>query len=156
MINLAAELKHSETAFVMPQARNQYKIRYFTAAGEVDLCGHATISVFTVLRNIYGIKPGLYAADTLDHERTTISIVCLCTAVVVFFCAFYRAEGQHMNRQTAMNRLCEMLAVLGEKNDAENKNLAWLEHNRIFYKKRYYGEMKLMTNVTSMVTFSIC
>jgi len=36
-----------------------------------------------------------------------------------------------MNRQIAMNRLCEMLAVLEEKSEAKNKYLAWLEHKRI-------------------------
>lgn len=40
-------------------------------------------------------------------------------------------RSQHMNRQMAMNRLCEMLTVLEKSNEANNKNLVWLEHNRI-------------------------
>lgn len=47
---LAGELKHSETAFVRQTGERAFHIRYFTPAEEVDLCGHATIAAFTVLR----------------------------------------------------------------------------------------------------------
>ena len=61
---LAAELKHSETAFVKKSGNTSYTIRYFTPVEEVDLCGHATIALFTVLREVDGILPGIYIADT--------------------------------------------------------------------------------------------
>jgi len=48
---LAAELKHSETAFIRQETDGSFTLRYFTPAGEVDLCGHATIASFTVLKN---------------------------------------------------------------------------------------------------------
>lgn len=51
MKQLAAELKHSETAFVCPEVNDTFKIRYFTPADEVDLCGHATIASFKVLQS---------------------------------------------------------------------------------------------------------
>lgn len=41
------------------------------------------------------------------------------------------ARSQHMNRKLAMNRLCEMLSELQLKNKEMEKNLAWMEHNRI-------------------------
>ncbi|MBP5560881.1 MAG: PhzF family phenazine biosynthesis protein [Muribaculaceae bacterium] len=47
---VAAELRYSETAFVRPDAPREFTIRYFTPCGEVDLCGHATIAAFGVLR----------------------------------------------------------------------------------------------------------
>ena len=47
---IAAELKHSETAFVWPRADGSVDLRYFTPAGEVELCGHATIASFALLR----------------------------------------------------------------------------------------------------------
>ena len=47
---LAGELKHSETAFVRRTGEREFHIRYFTPAEEVELCGHATIASFTVLR----------------------------------------------------------------------------------------------------------
>jgi PhzF family phenazine biosynthesis protein len=50
MIKVAAELKYSETAFIMPLANGDFEIRYFTPVSEVDLCGHATIcSIFCLM-----------------------------------------------------------------------------------------------------------
>lgn len=65
MKNLAAELKHSETAFVKQTGENVFSIRYFTPMAEVELCGHATISAFTVMRDTNYIGNGNYRADTL-------------------------------------------------------------------------------------------
>ncbi|QQS87392.1 PhzF family phenazine biosynthesis protein [Fusobacterium canifelinum] len=65
MKNIAAELKHPETAFVKKIDNDKFKIRYFTPIEEVDLCGHATISVFSVLRELKLIFSGKYIAETL-------------------------------------------------------------------------------------------
>ena len=65
MKNIAAELKHSETAFVKRIDNDRFKIRYFTPTEEVELCGHATISVFSVLRELKLISSGKYIAETL-------------------------------------------------------------------------------------------
>ena len=48
---VAAELRYSETAFVRQDGPTEFTVRYFTPAGEVDLCGHATIATFGVLRH---------------------------------------------------------------------------------------------------------
>ena len=64
MQKIAAELKHSETAFVRREAANAFRLRYFTPEGEVALCGHATVSAFTVLRNTGEIACGEYLAKT--------------------------------------------------------------------------------------------
>ena len=55
---LAAELRHSETAFVKRLGPDRFRLRYFTPEGEVDLCGHATIAAFTVLREADGLPVG--------------------------------------------------------------------------------------------------
>lgn len=68
MQRIAAELKHSETAFVKTAGHNMFIIRYFTPEGEVDLCGHATISSFTVLRNEKRIGTGNYIASTMAGD----------------------------------------------------------------------------------------
>ena len=65
MKNIAAELKHSETAFVKKIDNKIFKIRYFTPTDEVELCGHATISVFSTLRSLKIIDSGKYIAETL-------------------------------------------------------------------------------------------
>ena len=68
MQNIAAELKHSETAFVKPIDKGVYQLRYFTPEGEVPLCGHATVSAFTVLRNSGEISCGEATAKTQAGE----------------------------------------------------------------------------------------
>ncbi|MEG2421299.1 MAG: PhzF family phenazine biosynthesis protein [Oscillospiraceae bacterium] len=68
MQSIAGELKHSETAFVRQLDGERFHIRYFTPAGEVDLCGHATIASFTVLREEGVIPPGTYRALTLAGD----------------------------------------------------------------------------------------
>ncbi len=65
MQKIAAELKHSETAFVKATGQNIFIIKYYTPNGEVPLCGHATISAFAVLRNEKNLDTGDYTARTL-------------------------------------------------------------------------------------------
>jgi len=65
MKNIAAELKHSETAFIKKIDNKKFKIRYFTPTEEVELCGHATISVFSTLRELKLITIGKYISETL-------------------------------------------------------------------------------------------
>lgn len=66
MRQLAAELRYSETAFVRRDGETEFTVRYFTPAGEIDLCGHATIASFGVL-----YREGLVPEDTrcLNHTR---------------------------------------------------------------------------------------
>jgi PhzF family phenazine biosynthesis protein len=43
MQDVAAEMKHAETAFLEPRDAGEFGLRWFTPATEVDLCGHATL-----------------------------------------------------------------------------------------------------------------
>lgn len=54
----------SETAFVMKSKKADIKIRYFTPFSEVGLCGHATIAVFSLLRELKLIAHGEYTFET--------------------------------------------------------------------------------------------
>ena len=65
MQKVAGELKHSETVFVKKVANKAYELRFFTPTEEVELCGHATLSCFTVLREEKLIEPGVFLANTL-------------------------------------------------------------------------------------------
>lgn len=49
MQKTAAELRYSETVFTVPQADGSFRLRYFTPASEVDLCGHATVGCFAAM-----------------------------------------------------------------------------------------------------------
>lgn len=64
MQQIAAEFKHSETAFVAVNGDKSVTLRYFTPAGEVDLCGHATVASFALLRQEGLIGDGSHIAHT--------------------------------------------------------------------------------------------
>jgi PhzF family phenazine biosynthesis protein len=49
MQKIAAENRHSETAFVVPRADGDFDLRWFTPVIEDDLCGHATLASACVL-----------------------------------------------------------------------------------------------------------
>ena len=63
MLKVAAEFRYSETAFVRQDCRDEFTIRYFTPRAEVELCGHATIASFAVLKHI-GLPGGQYLCHT--------------------------------------------------------------------------------------------
>lgn len=68
MQQIAAEFKHSETAFVKKEADGSVTLRYFTPAGEVELCGHATIASFALLRSLGMLDDGVHTAHTKAGE----------------------------------------------------------------------------------------
>lgn len=54
---MAKEMNLSETAFVLPGGEDyDFELRFFTPVEEVDLCGHATIATFHLLREL-GLLP---------------------------------------------------------------------------------------------------
>lgn len=48
MLNITRENNLSETAFAVKEGEN-YKLRWFTPGGEIDLCGHATLATGYVI-----------------------------------------------------------------------------------------------------------
>lgn len=80
MLEIAKDIGYSETAFVMKSQTADFKIRYFTPADEVDLCGHATIATFTALLDKGHITNGQYTIETkagvlpvqVDHEGNVL------------------------------------------------------------------------------------
>ena len=64
MLQVAAELRYSETAFVRRHSANEYTLRYFTPKHEVELCGHATVATFSLLH-----RKGLAAGQCLCHTK---------------------------------------------------------------------------------------
>jgi PhzF family phenazine biosynthesis protein len=49
MQKIAAENRHSETAFIVPRDDGEFDLRWFTPEIEDDLCGHATLASAFVL-----------------------------------------------------------------------------------------------------------
>ncbi|MGC2112590.1 MAG: PhzF family phenazine biosynthesis protein [Candidatus Korobacteraceae bacterium] len=58
MQKIAAENRHSETAFVVARADGDFDLRWFTPTVEDDLCGHATLaSAFVLALRKHGVWP---------------------------------------------------------------------------------------------------
>lgn len=55
LLAIAAENNLSETAFFVPEG-DEFALRWFTPASEVDLCGHATLATAFVLFNLLGFS----------------------------------------------------------------------------------------------------
>ncbi|WP_069999960.1 PhzF family phenazine biosynthesis protein [Cellulosilyticum sp. I15G10I2] len=64
MLEIAKKVGYSETAFVMKSALADFRVRFFTPVDEVALCGHATIAVFNLLRDLGLISIGNYTQET--------------------------------------------------------------------------------------------
>ncbi|MFC9709339.1 PhzF family phenazine biosynthesis protein [Paenibacillus sp. NPDC056933] len=65
MQEIARQVGFSETAFVMPSDQADFKVRYFTPSDEVDLCGHATIALFYLMKAQHIVEVGMYTLETL-------------------------------------------------------------------------------------------
>jgi PhzF family phenazine biosynthesis protein len=71
MQRVAAEMRLSETAFLTP-LEDGYRLRWFTPAVEVDLCGHATLAAAHVLWETGRLQPG---AQARFHTRSGLLTV---------------------------------------------------------------------------------
>lgn len=64
MQEIAHNVGFSETAFVLKTKEADFKLRFFTPLQEVNLCGHATIATFNLLRDLDIIDVGEYTQET--------------------------------------------------------------------------------------------
>ncbi|MBR1851468.1 MAG: PhzF family phenazine biosynthesis protein [Bacteroidales bacterium] len=103
---IAAELRYSETAFVLKEGDGTWHLRYFTPRGEVDLCGHATVATFAVLHHL-GIASGTCRCHTqagelevqIEHLASSLSprimLQTAAPAIVRTLTAEESAEAYH-------------------------------------------------------------
>ncbi len=125
MRKIAAEVKHSETAFVKRTGSDSFQIRYFTPVEEVELCGHATISAFSVLRDEKRISLGDFNVQTLAGKlRVTVEPdrvwLQMPQAKLIRFLnqteieRLYRAYGLDIDKLPTMLNPCIVLAGLAD------------------------------------------
>lgn len=70
MQNIAAEINSAETAFLLKVA-DRYRLRWFTPAVEIDLCGHATLASAHILWTEHYARPEVpIYFDTKSGELT--------------------------------------------------------------------------------------
>ncbi len=68
MQKLAAVINFSETAYVDKKKESSFAVRFFTPTAEVDLCGHATIAAFCLMRSLGQVGDGPYRQKTKAGE----------------------------------------------------------------------------------------
>ena len=68
MLKIAVENNYSETAFVVKKGEGRYDLKWFTPGGEIDLCGHATLSAAYVLNRYADPGVPVMRFDTLSGE----------------------------------------------------------------------------------------
>ncbi len=64
MLHISAEIGFSETAFVAKSNLADVKVRFFTPAAEVNLCGHATVATYFFMGSTGVLRPGCYTQET--------------------------------------------------------------------------------------------
>lgn len=86
MQRIARQLKLAETAFLVPATRSDadVRLRWFTPAREVDLCGHATIAAFTAAAD-----HGIYAPSGAEPRELRVE-----TRSGVLTIGIQRVEGR--------------------------------------------------------------
>ena len=78
MLQVAAEMNLSETAFVYPD-NGQLRLRWFTPKVEVDLCGHATLATVHILREL-----SLENSLPFVFQPFRIEVACSSSAAAAF------------------------------------------------------------------------
>ncbi|MFN4200984.1 MAG: PhzF family phenazine biosynthesis protein [Fervidobacterium gondwanense] len=108
MLNIAKEVRFSETAFVRQRSDNEFVLLYFTPVSEIDLCGHATIATFYVLKEESIIQEN---KKYIAHTRTGAIEVTVEDGKVMM----EQAEPQMMETSEEMNfdetTLAELLGI---------------------------------------------
>jgi PhzF family phenazine biosynthesis protein len=66
---IAAEVGHSETAFVSSSKSADFKLDFFTPTRQIAHCGHATIAAFSYLQQLGRIGKAATSKETIDGNR---------------------------------------------------------------------------------------
>jgi PhzF family phenazine biosynthesis protein len=69
MLDIAAKIGLSETAFVSSSNTEGFKLDFFTPNRRIAHCGHATIATFAYLAELGRVSEGLTSKETVDGPR---------------------------------------------------------------------------------------
>lgn len=106
MLAIAKEMRLSETAFVLPGGADyDVEVRFFTPTEEVDLCGHATIATFSLLKKLGMLPEG----QPLYRQKTKAGILDIRfdgDKVIM-----RQAEPRKIGKPLAISVLCDAMNV---------------------------------------------
>ncbi len=80
--SIAAENNLAETAYIVPHGDN-FELRWFTPAVEVDLCGHATLATAHLLFTV--LQPGRTEVEFLTRLAGTLKVVQQDNLIIMDF-----------------------------------------------------------------------
>lgn len=147
MIRIAAELRYSETAFVQQNGTAEFTVRYFTPAAEVDLCGHATIASFSVLRDEAIVPVGTVCCNhTLAGDLEVIVgeeiMMQMATPQILSTVAdtarLYKVMGAILQENCSVHENCYMLA-----------NCSVMENSSVQQGSSFPSNMSLLPQIVS-------
>jgi PhzF family phenazine biosynthesis protein len=76
MIAITAQTGFSECAFIQKSEKADFKVRFFSAKQEVDLCGHVTIAFFSLLSSKLSFKIEKVKKFTQETRAGILSVYC--------------------------------------------------------------------------------
>lgn len=126
MQRVAAEMRHSETAFAHPltdRAEADWALRWFTPAVETNLCGHATLATAHVLHADRGTPgtvrfsscSGVLVAHTRDDGTITLDFPAAPLAPMPVPAGLADALGVEPDATFGTGALRDLLAVLPDE-----------------------------------------
>jgi PhzF family phenazine biosynthesis protein len=106
MLEIAAEVGYSETAFVTASEGRNLSVRYFSPQAEVPFCGHATIATAVAYADVHG--PGDLLLDT-QAGRISVSTEVMPGGLTVATLVSVPPQVAAIDKDD----LAELLAILG-------------------------------------------
>lgn len=105
MQSIAMKLGFSETAFVLDGGfDHDFHVRFFTPTEEVDLCGHATIATFSLLKQLDKLPP---QSTFVQKTKAGLLKVVVNEGLVLMD----QADPIHVKKNIDQDMLCEMMSL---------------------------------------------
>jgi PhzF family phenazine biosynthesis protein len=129
MLGVAASNKHAETAFLIPGGgADAWRLRWFTPAVEVDLCGHATLAAAAAVFDLGLVRGDAAAFDTRSGRLTVTregSVLCMDFPAILpgpaepdsAIATALGAQPQEFHEIRAVHAARYCMAVLGSESE---------------------------------------